>query len=818
MERRAVRSFADLLDRFEDVEPDGRGYRVPCPAHNDSHPSLVLTLKDDGKLLIHCRAGCPRAAVLAALDLTDADLFDLAPGGDVRTASAAPPAPVAGPTVAALRRYVESCADRLQEGGPNGPAAQYLAERFGMDLELAEHLRLGLDPGGDTESLPWRSRTYWRVPRLVVPFADAMGVVRGLQGRDLTGDSPVRWCGLSNPQDGSVWSKVALFALDTDLPVIMICEGPSDALTAVAAGYDAVAIRGAALGDAVSELAGVLAGRRVILCGDNDTAGRTFNTDVDAALRASGIRPLVLVLPPGVGDLNEWRCGDRGGFRLALDHAVDTAQPYDEQETGRVPDQGDRATIQMTDLGNAERLRAQLELVRYSPATGHYIWGPNGWELDTSDRVRTAAHDVTRGMVTDAEALLAKDAESTEGKRLKAWGLRSQSTRHLDAMIRELGALRGVAVDVEQMDSQPDLLACANGVVNLRTGELSDHDPGLLLTRRLAVDYDPDAECPRWERFLAEVFPGQPELPAYLARLLGYGITGHTSEQCFAVLWGNGSNGKSVLTDTLAHVFRAFTVTTPFSTFEERKGGGIPNDLAALKGARLVMASEGEQGQAMAESVIKRVTGSDLIAARFMRREFFEFYPTFLLLLATNHRPAFRGQDEGLWRRVKLLPFERYFTPEERDHYLTDKLRAEAPGIVAWAVRGARTWYAHGLQEPKAVVAATSDFRASADKLDGFYPGRLVPQRGTDTTASEVYRAYTAWADSEGLSHHEVWSRTAFYRALEERGVHRTRRAQGMVLLNVSLVTTAHGAALPTYSDARRDRVGAMFSEGRNGT
>jgi putative DNA primase/helicase len=354
-------------------------------------------------------------------------------------------------------------------------------------------------------------------------------------------------------------------------------------------------------------------------------------------------------------------------------------------------------------------------------------------------------------------------------------------------------------VSADAFDARPELLTFKNGTVDLRTGELREPDMRDMLTRLLDLDYDPAAIAPRWERFTREIFPANPELADYLRRLVGYGITGDTSEQCFVVLWGKGANGKSVLTDTLTSVFRDISKTSPFATFEEKVNGGIPNDLAALRGSRLVMASEGESGKPMAEAVLKRVTGTDMISARFLRQEFFEFKPAFLLLLATNHKPRFKGQDDGLWRRVKLLQFARFFRPDERDHSLTATLRGEAAGIVAWAVRGAVEWYRDGLQDPDMIREATREYRETSDPLAGFYPGMLVPDPDGCVLGNDAFNHYLQWCEAENLPSKERWTRRGFYSAMEERGAVRHSVSKGVELAGIRLAdlsanTPASGA------------------------
>ncbi|WP_412736295.1 phage/plasmid primase, P4 family [Krasilnikovia sp. MM14-A1259] len=690
--------------------------------------------------------------------------------------------------MAALAADLDRWTADLAEHG--AAAYTYALDRFGLDTAACGRLGLGyaVGLGGG--------------PRLVVPFRDELGVPRGYQARALEPAARVRWLGAKSPE-GASWAKVGWLPGEAGWAEVLVTEGPGDGLTACAVGYDVVLVRGAGLAASVADdIVRMAGGRPIVICGDADAAGDGFARTLAAELAKRG-EHVRKVRPPRDGDdLTDWRARNPDAFATDLTRSVAAAPTL-----GGVAVRVDAWTdADLTEVASARRLRDHFEAagsgVRYSPEAGFFVLRGGVWRPDRLDEVRTAAQDVAMALWAEA-ADLAREVEAIKQAgdpagevkmlaarvgKLKAFARNANSSRGIDAMVRELKALRGVAADLESFDRHHHLIAVRNGVIDLRTGALLPHDPANLLTRRVDLDFDPEATAPRWEEFLREIFPSQTRhagLPDYMRRLVGYGITGSTAEQCFAVLWGTGANGKSVLTDTLTEVFREHTVTTPFSTFEERTSGGIPNDLAALKGARLVMAAEGEQGRPMAEAILKRVTGRDAISARFMRKEFFEFRPTFLLLLATNFRPQFRGQDEGLWRRVKLIPFERYFAPSERDHKLGEKLLAEARGILAWAVRGAVEWYRNGLDDPTPIVDATKEYRQTSDALAGLLPGVLVIDDDGRITGKLAYDAYLAWADEENLPPKERWTRRTFFAALEERGASKKKANSGVYFTGI---------------------------------
>jgi len=300
-----------------------------------------------------------------------------------------------------------------------------------------------------------------------------------------------------------------------------------------------------------------------------------------------------------------------------------------------------------------------------------------------------------------------------------------------------------------------------------------------MLTRMAGAEYRPGAEAPTWAAFLERVLPGE-QLREFVRRGAGYSATGDTSEQCMFINHGTGANGKSTFQEALAEALGDYAMRTPTEMLLAKRAGGVPNDVARLKGARFVAASETEENRRLAESLVKDLTGQDTISARFMRAEWFDFKPTHKLWLSTNHKPEIRGTDNAIWRRIRLVPWAVTIPPKEQDKKLAEKLRAELPGILAWIVRGCIEWRHDGLQAPEEVRKATGAYRAEMDVLAGFLVDCCEVGTSHWDYAKDLYASYKRWCDEVG---ERPESQRRFGGHLSERGFSRDRggsRAAGI--------------------------------------
>lgn len=439
-----------------------------------------------------------------------------------------------------------------------------------------------------------------------------------------------------------------------------------------------------------------------------------------------------------------------------------------------------------TDVGNAERLIDRHgHQLRYCHRWAKWlIWDGQRWRIDDTGRAEALAQDTVKAILSEALA-----HEGDERKKLVSHAFASERSARIRGLLEMAQSRDGVPVTTDMLDPDPWQLNLQNGTLDLQTLRLKPHDQADLITKLAPVPYQPDARAPRWERFLQEVFRDDHDLVRFVQRAAGYSLTGDTAAQVFFLLHGNGENGKTTLLETLRAILGDYAQQAPADTFLDRRNTGIPNDIARLQGARFVTAVETSENRRLDEAVVKRLTGGDRIAARFMRSEFFEFQPLFKVWLATNHKPQIRGTDHAIWRRIRLIPFTRTFTQAERDPDLASTLHTELPGILTWAIHGLRDYaYGDGLDPPQAVTEATSDYRNDQDILGGFLTENTRDDPQGRTPAADLYRRYKQWAETAG---ERPETQTAFGLRLRDRGYERAK-SHGKIVWSGLRLTDDH--------------------------
>lgn len=489
-----------------------------------------------------------------------------------------------------------------------------------------------------------------------------------------------------------------------------------------------------------------------------------------------------------------------------------SAEPPPEGGEGGIGDVGDHdeeldqrlAFLPLTDLGNAERFVQRFGgSFMWCPALGWFYWDGRRWAREGADgRVAIAANRTARLIQAEADAL----AESDQDRRVNPddpkskwlsdvvakWGRTSESAGHLLA----IGKLAAAYVEVAtaELDANPWLINVMNGTLEVRSGagdgdpiSFRDHDPRDRITKLAAVVYDPAAPSPIYDDFLAYVQP-KAEDRRFLHQWGGLSLTGDTSEQKLAFFYGKGKNGKSTLVDAWGLIAGDYGETVGIETFLDqgraRGAGQATPDLALLPGVRMLRTSEPEKGAKLAESLIKLVTGGEPIQARHLNRDFFKFYPAFKLTLSGNYRPQVVGTDDGIWRRVMLVPWGVTVPEERRDKQLGEKLKGEGAGILNRLLDGLRDWLDHGLITPEAVTEATEEYRSDSDPLGRFLAVCVEARPDSRVQSSELHKVYQAWAAASG---ERPWSPQYFGRAVKEKGL-RSKQSNVIWWLDIALL------------------------------
>jgi putative DNA primase/helicase len=508
-----------------------------------------------------------------------------------------------------------------------------------------------------------------------------------------------------------------------------------------------------------NEYCEVLRGRKVVLLPDNDPKGSDHMQAVAQLLEgvASSVKIVELPNLPEKGDASDWLAA--GGTLEALNGLVEQTQEYSQETKSVCSAEHDsekcapRPAVSsshphLTDLGNAQRLvkRHGADLKFCHEQKKWLVWDGTRWAVDSNGEVeRRAKHTVI--------SIYAEAAEEEDADRrgcLAKWAAASESRGRISAMIELAKTEPDIPISLGALDANPFLLNCQNGTVNLRTGELQDHRRDDFCTKLVSVSYDPVATCPLFLDFLDQIMDGNDGLTTFLQRAVGYSLTGSTEEHVIFVFHGGGANGKSTLVETVRTLLGDYAATADPNLLLAGKDEGVRNDVARLAGSRFVSTVETPAGKRMAETLVKQLTGGDRIAARFLYCEFFEFTAQFKLVLATNYRPRIYGTDKGIWRRIRLVPFNVTIPDADQDKELPNKLRCELPGILAWALKGCLKWQEHGLGVPPEVSAATESYRQEMDVLGAFLAECCHENPALTVPVRDLYQAYACWCDENG--------------------------------------------------------------------
>jgi putative DNA primase/helicase len=723
----------------------GTGWLTWCPCHEDHDPSLSISAGNDGKILVKCHAGCSNPIVIGELKARnlwpsrDGNVADL-PKGRARIIKTYDYRDAQGNLAFQVCRMIPKSFRQRRPDGQGGWVWGLTADDYYRHPGKKDWFRVNRTPPSGAE---------------VKHFPECPPILYRLD---------------------------ELLRADPATPVF-ICEGEADADALAALGLVATTCPMGA-GKWRKKFNQYFQGKRVIILADNDDPGRAHAQDVARNLHGVAASIKVVELPdlPDKGDVSDWLAA--GGTVEQLQILVDATAEWKPRSQDAAPAPTIDRGLRLTDWGNAERLvDLHGQDLRYChPWKKWLVWDGRRWATDDTAEVERRAKDVVRTIYR--EAAVTQDQKLREA--LGHHALKSESEAKRKAMVVSAWSEPTMPILSEHLDRNPWLLNVLNGTIDLRTGKLRPHSRSDFITKLAPVHFDPKAECPLWWKFLERILP--PEVIEFVQKAAGYSATGLTMEQVFFLLYGLGDNGKTVLLETIGGILGDYTKQTDPETFMLKKYSSIPNDVAALRGARFVKSVETSGGRRMSEARIKQMTGEDTVPARFLHAEWFSFKPQFKLWLGTNHKPIIRDPTHAMWKRVRFIPFEVQIPKAEQDKQLSKKLKEEWPGILNWIIGGGLSWQHEGLEPPEAIRQATQTYREETDVLGDFLTECCVLAPGASVGASELYRAYTKWAEENGEKN--PLSQTAFGLSLTERGFKRKPSTGGKIVrLGIGLKT-----------------------------
>jgi putative DNA primase/helicase len=426
----------------------------------------------------------------------------------------------------------------------------------------------------------------------------------------------------------------------------------------------------------------------------------------------------------------------------------------------------------LTDLGNAKRFTNIIsEDIRYCHGRW-YIWDGTRLEEDDLQKIYLYAQKVIDQLREEAKNTIDKE------ERKKIWNhmIQLESLHRIESMIKLTESQEEIAIAVDDLDKNPFLFNCANGILDI-DGRIKPHAFEEMITKLSQVKINPKAKFTAWEKFLIEILPDK-EIREFLQRAVGYSMTGSIVEQVLFFAYGTGSNGKSTFFHIISKVFGDYFNQLPVESLMASKNEQHPTVLADLRGIRFVLASEPEDGRRFNEGLLKQITGGEKIVARRMREDFYKFDSTAKLWIMGNHKPNIRGTDHAIWRRIRLIPFTVTIPKEKQDKDLWEKLELEKEGILMWCINGLLEWSKRGLDAPKGILAATEEYRIEMDILQEFINDELEVVINNFERHSDIYARYSEVTQK---ANERLISSRALIQKLREKGYKDVRRSANVL-------------------------------------
>lgn len=748
--------FEEITDKFEIDKKSKRVDRVQakCPCHNDKNASLTISYNSkEEKTMLYCHAGCNTKDIVESVGLKMSDLFDK-------------PLEINEEKKSAFEKDIEAIYKFYDENGDlayekiRKKGKKFLHRRY-IDGETV----WGMEEGIYTETFPGSKS--WSI-------------------KERPGAKKAYYPG----QEQLLYNLPNVIKGIKEEQTIFITEGEKDSDSLITRGLIATTTSiGATKGDLgkkwPSRFNSFFKGANVVLLPDNDEPGKRFMEHIAIELKniANNIKIVELPDLSKKEDITDWL--EYGNDIYDLQALVKRTDEFIEFKGNIIYD------YNWSDVGNAERLISlHGKDIKFNVNSGKwYVWNGVNWELDNSFKVENLYRTVLRRFQNAIPNINISDDEIATKKqqeKAKSFVLRNETDGKIKSVLNQAKTFKGI--NFMESDKDDYLFNTPNGTINLRDLTQKKHDRKDLITQCSNYSFNIENDkCPNWMAFLNRIFCGDQELINYVQKAVGYSLTGDMREQCLFMLWGGGANGKSTFVKALEDIMGTYAATIKGETLMEKNGqDGARGDLARLTNKRVVIASELQEGQVFNEPLLKVLSAGETLPVRFMYQEEFMLKPKFKLWIMTNKKPKVKGNDHGIWRRWRMIPFKYKFTEKEKDpNFYEEKLKPELEGILLWAITGYQMWKEQGFEAPKEVMEAVEDYKMDMDQVARFIEDCCVVREDEECTGSAMYDEYINWCIAEGENYKMTNHKLA--RDLKEKGFVNKRDMNGKKWIGIGV-------------------------------